>query len=90
MNTAVMHSTTTFTHETVPLDGEIFDGCEFRHCRLVYGGGEPPHFTGCRFEDCEWKMEGPAARTLEHLKVIWSAGAKGPVQGFIKDITGAR
>ncbi len=79
----------TYNHETVNLDGEAFVGCEFRQCRLVYAGGEPPSFRDCRFEGCEWKFEGPAARTLEHLKVLWGAGAKPLVQGLIKEITGA-
>ena len=79
----------TFNHETVVLDGEAFEGCEFRQCRLVYSGGQAPSFIECRFEGCEWKFEGPAARTLEHLKVLWGAGAKSLVQGLIKEITGA-
>jgi hypothetical protein len=77
-----------FNHETVTLDGESFSDCEFRACRLVYSGGEPPHFQSCRFEDCEWKFEEAASRTLVYLKLIWSAGAKAPVQGMIKEITG--
>jgi len=79
-----------YNHETVALDGEAFSHCEFRACRLVYAGGEPPRFDRCRFEDCEWKLEGPAAQTLVHLRAMWNAGAKVPVQGMIKEITGAR
>jgi hypothetical protein len=84
-----MVSATNFNHETVALDGEAFADCEFRKCRLVYAGGEPPSFTDCRFDQCDWRFEGPAARTLEHLKVVWAAGAKPLVQGLIKEITGA-
>jgi hypothetical protein len=79
-----------YNHETVALDGEAFSRCEFRACRLVYSGGQPPSFDQCRFEDCEWKLDGPAALTLAHLRAMWNAGAKAPVQGMIKDITGAR
>jgi len=50
---------------------------------------QPPTFAGCRFDNCEWKFEGAAAHTLQHLKTIWGAGAKAAVQGMIKDITGA-
>ncbi|HWA62377.1 MAG TPA: hypothetical protein VG939_13435 [Caulobacteraceae bacterium] len=78
-----------FNHETVALDGETYDGCEFVGCRLVYGGGEPPTFTDCRFDRCEWKYDDAAARTLAYLKVIWDAGAKPAVQAAIKDITTA-
>jgi hypothetical protein len=78
----------TFTQETIQLDGEAFTDCEFKRCRLIYAGGEPPVLKGCRFDDCDWRFEGAAARTLEHLKVIWGAGAKAAVQGVIKEITG--
>ena len=83
MQTAVI-----FNHETVILDGELFSDCEFRACRLTYAGGDLPVFEGCRFEACDWKFEGPAARTLAHLKLIWGAGGKGQVQAMIKEITG--
>ncbi|MGI9168588.1 MAG: hypothetical protein ACR2FH_00225 [Caulobacteraceae bacterium] len=80
---------TVHTHETLILDGQHFEDCEFRQCRLVYAGAAPPSFDRCRFDGCEWKFEGPAAATLAHLKVVWGAGAKALVQGLIKDITGA-
>jgi hypothetical protein len=82
-----LQSSTVFTQETLQLDGESYNGCEFRKCRLVYSGGAVPKFTDCRFDGCDWKFEGPAARTLEHLKVVWGAGGKGLVQGLIKEIT---
>jgi hypothetical protein len=85
-----MPNSVTFSHETVALDGETFDGCEFRDCRLVYAGGEPPVFAGCRFHDCEWRQDEAAARTLAYLKVVWNAGGKAAVQSLIKDITVAR
>jgi hypothetical protein len=84
-----MPASTTFNHETVALDGETFTDCQFVGCRLVYSGGEVPIFDGCRFDQCDWKFEDAAARTLAHLKVVWGAGAKGPVQIMIKEITGA-
>ena len=83
-----MPSSATFSHETVALDGETFDACEFRDCRLVYAGGQPPVLTDCRFEDCEWRFDEAAGRTLTHLKVVWNAGGKSVVQGLIKEITG--
>jgi hypothetical protein len=80
---------TIYNHETVALDGEVFSDCEFRACRMIYGGGEPPVFDDCRFNDCEWKFEGPAADTLAYLKLVWAVGGKAPVQALIKEITGA-
>ena len=78
-----------YNHETLHLDGERYEDCEFRACRLVYAGGAHPVFKACRFADCEWKFEGPAAETLAHLKGLWSAGEKPAVQALIKEITGA-
>lgn len=79
-----------YNHETVAMDGESFSGCEFRDCRLVYAGGEPPVFVDCSFVGCDWKYDASAARTLAYLKVVWSVGGKAPVQALIKDITAAR
>lgn len=82
-----MQTATAYTRETVQLDGEYFSDCEFKHCKMIYSGGEVPHFDSCRFDDCDWRFEGPAARTLEHLKIVWAAGAKARVQALIKEIT---
>lgn len=79
-----------YNHETVVMDGETFSACEFRDCRLVYSGGEPPRFENCRFDNCDWRLEGPAAHTLSHLRGMWNAGAKPAVQGLIKEITVSR
>ena len=83
-----MQTATIFNHETVALDGESFADCEFQDCRLVYSGGKPPHFDNCRFNGCEWRFDDAAQRTLAHLKVVWGAGGKAPVQALIKEITG--
>jgi hypothetical protein len=79
-----------YNHETVALDGEHFSSCEFRDCRMVYTGGEPPVFENCRFDDCDWRIEEAAERTLAYLKVLWLAGGKAQVQAMIKEITAAR
>lgn len=83
-----MPASTMFTRETLQLDGETYSDCEFKKCRLVYAGGEVPVFQDCKFDDCEWRFEEAAGRTLEHLKVVWNAGGKALVQGMIKEITG--
>lgn len=82
-----MQTATIFNLETVPLDGEMFADCEFRECRMVYSGGKPPVFDNCRFDACDWRLDGAAANTLAHLKVVWAAGGKAQVQALIKEIT---
>jgi hypothetical protein len=83
-----MPSDTIYNHETVLLDGEVFDACEFRDCRMIYAGGEPPTFSKCRFDGCDWRFDEAAAHTLTYLKTLWSAGQKATVQGLIKEVTG--
>jgi hypothetical protein len=83
-----MQTATIFNHETVALDGEAFSDCEFRSCRMVYSGGEAPRFEGCRFDDCDWRFDDAAQRTLGFMKLVWSVGGKARVQGLIKEITG--
>jgi hypothetical protein len=85
-----MRTALIFNHETVTLDGERYSGCEFRGCRMVFRGGEPPRFDDCRFDGCDWRFEDAAANTLAHLKIVWSAGGKSTVQALIKTMTGAR
>ena len=82
-----MQVATAFTRETVQLDGETFEDCDFKKCRMVYAGGPAPVFNSCRFEDCDWKFEDAAARTLEHMKAVWNAGGNQQLQALIKDIT---
>ncbi len=84
-----MEVATIFNHETVNLDGEDYADCTFQSCRMVYSGGKAPSFSNCQFQDCDWKFEDAAARTLAHLKGIWAAGGKAQVQAMIKEITGA-
>jgi hypothetical protein len=83
MQTAVIYN-----HETVLLDGESFEGCEFRACRMIYAGGAVPHFRDCQFADCDWRLDDAAGRTLAFMQLLWSVGGKAPVQGLIKTITG--
>jgi hypothetical protein len=82
-----MHTAANFNHETVTLDAERFSDCEFRDCRMIYRGGEPPKFDNCRFVGCDWQFDDAAANTLAHMKTMWSVGGKAPVQALIKTIT---
>lgn len=83
-----MSTSVVYSHETVSLDGQIFSDCEFLKSRLIFAGGEPPIFENCRFQDCEWRFDGPAGNTLAYLKNLWGAGEKASVQAAIKEITG--
>jgi hypothetical protein len=55
---------------------------------MVYAGGVPPRFDGCRFDGCEWRFEDAAQHTLTFMKLVWGVGGKAPIQALIKEITG--
>lgn len=83
-----MQTAIVFNHETVVLDGQAFEDCEFRGCRMVFRGGELPIFQQCKFDDCDWRFEDAAGRALAFMKQVWGVGGKAPVQAMIKEITG--
>jgi hypothetical protein len=61
----------------------------YNHETVTLDGESFEHFRDCRFDDCEWKFDDAAARTLAHLKLVWASGGKAPVQALIKEITGS-
>ncbi len=63
-----------FTDDPIKLDGMHFENCEFHNCVLVFTGRRPVRLVNCRFTDCHWRFEGPAANTLEFLQVLYDAG----------------
>ncbi len=68
---------TTIEGETVTLDGNEYKACDFRRCRLVYRGGEPPVLVQDNFAHCTWHFEDAAERTLEFLRGLYHSGAGG-------------
>jgi hypothetical protein len=63
-----------FENSTEVLDGNEYDSCEFRNCRLVYRGGPLPHIVRCHFANCEWAFEDAAERTIAFLKLMLQKG----------------
>ena len=61
----------TFTREVVQLDGNEFQGCTFRECRLDYGGTTPVFLYGCHFDDCTWGFVGDALNTITWLTFLY-------------------
>lgn len=57
-----------FTGKTIIVDGEKYLDCEFRQCLLIYCGGELPQFDGSFLNDCNWKFEDAALRTICFLQ----------------------
>jgi hypothetical protein len=63
-----------FTDQTITLDGEEYETCTFKGCRLVFAGGSVPMFYDCVFSECDWDLIGPARNTIGFLVALWTSG----------------
>lgn len=59
----------TFTARVV-IDDNSYVDCVFAGATLVYFGGPPPSFQGCRFEGAQWDFKSSAANTLSLLRAF--------------------
>jgi hypothetical protein len=77
---------TTFRDDTVELDGNEFEGCEFHNCRLVYRGIASVKFRGCSFFGYRLVFEGAAQNTLGFLADLFHSKFRKDVEQIIKQI----
>jgi hypothetical protein len=54
----------------VVIDDRSYVDCVFSGATLVYFGGPPPAFQGCRFEGCRWELKSSALNTLMLLRAF--------------------
>ncbi len=74
------------SHATVRMDGNIFEGITFDHCRMYYAGG-PWHTVHCTFRECLWIFDGPAGDTLKLLALVyWERGGAKMVEDTFRSI----
>ncbi|MBK0024506.1 hypothetical protein L7D45_22285 [Brucella pseudogrignonensis] len=71
-----------FTGETVVVDGRKYLDCEFRQCLLIYRGGELPIFDGSFLDDCDWRFEDAALRTINILQRINYNGGRSLIEAL--------
>ena len=69
----LLYKDNSFVDTTVRLDGADYQGCSFRGCKLVYGGGPLPAFSDCAFEGCSWHLEDAAGRTVAFIRAVTHA-----------------
>ncbi len=62
----------TFTGQTIQLDFNSFERCTFENCVLVYAGVATVSLRYCIFRDCQWVFNGPAARTFDFVRRLYS------------------
>ena len=82
------HANKTFTNETITLDGNDYDNCEFNKCELVYSGGTLPNLSDSNFNDCGWSFRDAAARTIQLMTALYAGGAIRLVEGTFEYIRG--
>lgn len=76
----------TFRDDTVELDDNEFEGCEFHNCRLVYRGTASVKFRGCSFFGYRLVFEGAAQNTLGFLSTLYHSKFRKDVDAIFKEI----
>lgn len=74
--------------DRVVLDGNSFVNVVFEGGELVYDGGVPPSFSGCRFNATAFTFQGAAGNTLMFLRGMAGAqtNMRDIVQGLIPEL----
>jgi len=66
-----------FDGERVSLSGNVFHGCTFKGCELIFDGERSPTFNDNEFIDSTFVFTDAAAKTLYFLGNIFHAGRGG-------------
>jgi len=71
----MLHTKKSFDGVDVELDGNGFDGCTFKNCRLIFRGGELPNpFAHNAVEHSDFKLEGAAKQTVLFGRFLTTLG----------------
>jgi hypothetical protein len=65
-----------FNDETVVLDSNTFDRCEFTNCTLEYSGGKPPVMKNCGLTESLFSFSDQASDTIAFLTGMYHGGFK--------------
>jgi hypothetical protein len=57
-----------FTHQTIVLDGFLFEDCEFIGCNLSYSGGNSATVSCHIHPDTTWQIQGQASVMMQVLQ----------------------
>jgi hypothetical protein len=68
------------------LDGNEYIECTFQGCTLVYSGGILPILHGCSMNDCSWKFDGAAERTVAFMSALYHGGGKELIDKTLEQI----
>jgi hypothetical protein len=71
---------------TVELDGNTFQNCTFDRCTMVYRGNDLPYLISSVFNNCQFRFDDAALRTITLLHRLYAAGAEKIVEEYIEMI----
>jgi len=77
-----------FDGQTVVLDGQVFNACDFRNCRVVYKGSETVTMHQCNISECRFDFEDAALRTITFMQALYHSSPAG--QKFIDNFFNIR
>lgn len=63
-----------FQGETISLDGQRFDHCDFMDCILVMRGDQIFQLANCRIYGSQFRLEGSAITTVSSLHMLYNSG----------------
>lgn len=63
-----------FVDDAVEMDGNSFEDCTFKNCRMIFRARGPVHFNRCTFDNVFWFFEDAAGLTIAFLGAIAGAG----------------
>lgn len=66
-----------FVETALTLDGSSYDRCTFDRCVLTYYGLGLVNISGCTFNACQFRLDGPAANTMALLTSVYQIGSGG-------------
>lgn len=66
-----------FQGETISLDGQRFDTCDFMDCVLVMRGDQVFQLAKCRIFGTQFRLEASAVTTVNSLRILYNSGELG-------------
>jgi hypothetical protein len=63
----MMHQGNTFRNVRIELDNQTFVECTFEGCAIVFAARGAYNLNGCKFNSCQFALDGAAALTVKYL-----------------------
>ncbi len=83
----------TFLDQTIDLDFQVFEDCQFENCKMVYRGFGAVSMGGCSFKKVEWVFADAARNTVSFMSSMYGgagSGGKELIKRMFEGITKGR